>query len=69
MKIIGVTEDLKIKENFKNYKNYNSKNMSRNFSGDVLGSLGTVQSQTVPCSSLYLFSRSLGPLQSSVNVY
>ena len=42
MKIIGVTEDLKIKENFKNYKNYNSKNMSRNFSGAVAGSVGSI---------------------------
>ena len=65
MKIIGVTEDLKIKENFKNYKNYNSKNMSRNFSGAVEGSVGSVQLQIVPCSSLYFFSRSIGPFQCS----
>ena len=58
MKIIGVTEDLKIKENFKNYKNYNSKNMSRNFSGAVAGSVVSVQFHIVPCSSLY-FSRSM----------
>ena len=65
MKIKGVIKNL----NLKKFKSDNSNNISRTFSGDVLGSLGTVQSQTVPCSSLYLFSRSLGPLQSSVNVY
>ena len=29
------------------------------FSGAVVGSVGSVQLQTVPCSSLYLFSRSM----------
>ena len=33
-----------------------------------MGSVGSVQFQIVPCSSLYLFSRSIGPLQRSVNV-
>ena len=60
MKIKGVIEDLKIKKNFFNLKNDNSKNISRNFSGAVVGSVGSVQFQIVPCSSLY-FSRSIGP--------
>ena len=34
--------------------------MSRNFSGAVVGSMGSAQFQIVPCSSLY-FSRSIGP--------
>ena len=38
----------------------------RNFSGAVAGSVGSVQFQIVPCSSLY-FSRSIGPFQCSVN--
>ena len=42
MKIKGVIEDLK------NLKNDNSKNISRNFSGVVLGSVGFVQFQIVP---------------------
>ena len=63
MKIKGVIEDLKIKKNF-NKKNDNSKNIPRNFSGAVAGSVGSVQFQIVPCSSLY-FSRSIGPFQCS----
>ena len=62
MKIKGVIEDLKF------FKNDNSKNISRNFSGAVVGSVGSVQFQIVPCSSLYLFSRSIGSLQCLVNV-
>ena len=46
----------------------NSKNISRNFSGAVVGSVGSVQFQIVPCSSLNLFSRSIGPFQCLVNV-
>ena len=34
-----------------------------------MGSVGSVQAQIVPCSSLYLFSRSIGPVQCLVNVY
>jgi len=30
-----------------------NKNMSRNFFGDVVGSVGLVQCQIVPCSCLY----------------
>ena len=33
-----------------------------------MGSVGSIQFQIVPCSSLYLFSRSIGPLQCLVNV-
>ena len=61
MKIKGVVKNLKIKEKI----NDNSKNISRNFSGAVVGSVGSVQFQIVPCSSLYFFSRSIGPFQCS----
>jgi len=47
--------------------NGNSKNKSRNLSGAVGGSVGSVQFQIVPCSSLYFFSRSIGPFQCLVN--
>ena len=39
-----------------------------NFFGAVVGSVGSVQFQIVPCSSLYFFSRSIGPFQCLVNV-
>ena len=45
MKIKGVIEDLKII--FFNFKNDNSKNVSRTFS-DVVGSVGSVHFQIVP---------------------
>ena len=61
MKIKGVIKNLII---FNRLKTDNSKNISRNFSGAVLGSVGSVQIQRVPCSSLY-FSRSIGPFQCS----
>ena len=54
MKIKGVIEDL-IKKNF---FNDNSKNISRNFSGAVAGSVGSVQFQIVPCSTLYVSLKS-----------
>ena len=60
MKIKAVIKDLKIKK----FKNINSKNISRNFSGAVVGSVESVQFQILPCYSLY-FSRSVGPFQSS----
>ena len=44
MKIKAVIKDLKIKKS----KNDNSKNISRNFSGAVAGSVGSVQFQIVP---------------------
>ena len=44
MKIKGVIEDLKIKKNLKN----DSKNISRTFSGIILGSVGSVHFQIVP---------------------
>ena len=62
MKIKGVLNNLKI------LKNDNSKNISRNFSGGVVGNVGSVQFQIVPCSSLYFFSRSIGPFQCLVNL-
>ena len=46
MKIKGVIEDLKL--NFFNLKNDNSKNISRNLSGGVAGSVGSVHFQIVP---------------------
>ena len=53
MKIKGVI-------NFKKkLKSDNSKNISRNFSGSVMGSVGSVQFQIVSCSSLYLISGSI----------
>ena len=57
MKIKGVIEDLKLKK--KNARK-NSKNISRTFSGVVVGSVGSVHFCIVPCSGLY-FSRSIGP--------
>ena len=46
MKIKGVTEDLKIKK-LKKLKN-DSKNISRTFSGGVVGSVGSVHFWIVP---------------------
>ena len=60
MKIKGVIEDLKLIFFLLNLKNDNSKNISRTFSGVVVGSVGSVHFQIVPWSSLY-FSRSIGP--------
>ena len=61
MNIKEIIEYLKIKK-IKHLKNDNSKNISMNFSGAVAGSVGSVQFQIVPCSSLY-FSRSTDPFQ------
>ena len=47
MKIKAVIKDLKIKK----FKNINSKNISRNFSGAVAGSVRSVQFHIVPCFS------------------
>ena len=63
MKIKGVIKNLKIKNKNK-LKNDNIKNISKNFSGALEGSVGSVQFQIVPCSTLY-FSRSIGPFQCS----
>ena len=75
MKIKGVIEDLKIKKKSlkrkkkekkkkkkKKEKNdcKNGKNISRTFSGVVVGSVGSVHFRIVSCSGLY-FSRSIGP--------
>ena len=59
MKIKGVIKNLKIKF-FKKLKNDNSKIYLA-----IWGSVGSVQYQIVPCSSLYFFSRSIGPFQCS----
>ena len=50
MKIKGLTEDLKFFKSLKNIKNdsKNSKNISRTFSGVVVGSVGLVQFWIVP---------------------
>ena len=64
MKIKGVIKNLKLKI-IKKFDN--SKNKPRNFSGAVVGSVGSVRFHIVPCSSLYFFSRSIGPFQCLVN--
>ena len=47
----------------------NSKNVARNFSGDVVGSVGSVKCQIVPCSGLYLFSKSIvAPQVHNINI-
>ena len=63
MKIKGVIEVLKINKKLKN-DSKNSKNISRTFSGVVVGSVGSVHFWIVPWSSLY-FSRSIGPFRYS----
>ena len=55
MKIKGVINNLIFLSNI-------SKKISRNISGAVAGSVGSVQCRIVPCSSLYLFVRPVGPL-------
>ena len=61
MKIKGVIGDLKfLKIKKKKNDSKNSKNISRTFSGVVVGSVGSVHFRIVPWSSLY-FSRSIGP--------
>ena len=60
MKIKGVIEDLKIKKIKKKNDSENSKNISRTFSGIVVGRVGSVHFRIVPWSGLY-FSRSIGP--------
>ena len=65
MKIKLVIKDLNF---LKKLKSDNNKNISRNFSGTVVHSVGSFQCQIVPCSHLYLFSRSIDPLQCPVNV-
>ena len=62
MKIKGIIEDLKFFSKIKKKKNdrKNSKNISRTFSGFVVGIVGSVHFRLVPWSDLY-FSRSIGP--------
>ena len=57
MKIKGVIEGLKI---FLIKKKNDSKNISRTFSGVVVGSVGSVHFQIVPWFGLY-FSRFIDP--------
>ena len=61
MKIKGVIKDLKffLKIKKKIYSK-NSKNISRTFSGVVVGSARSIHFWIVPWSGLY-FSRSIGP--------
>ena len=61
MKIKEVIEDLEkmFRKKLKN-DSKNSKNISRTFSGVVVGSVGSVHFRIVPWSGLY-FSRSIGP--------
>ena len=66
--IVGYkNENKRSNKELKNFLNDNSKNISRNFSGAVVGSVGSVQFQIVPCFSLY-FSRSIGLFQCLVSV-
>ena len=61
MKIKGVIEDLKfLKIKKKKNDSKNSKNISRTFSGVIVGSVGSVHFRIVSWSGLY-FSRSIGP--------
>ena len=60
MKIKEAIKNLKVE---KNLKNYSSKNICRSFYGAVVGNMGSIQCEIVPCSSFY-FSRSMGSLQS-----
>ena len=61
MKIKGTIEDLKLKKIIKRKNDRkNSKNISRTFSGFVVGIVGSVHFRLVPWSDLY-FSRSIGP--------
>ena len=71
MKIKGVIEDLnffkkvKRKEEKKKNDRKNSKDISRTFSGMVVGSVRSVHFRIVPWSGLY-FSRSIGPFLCSL---
>ena len=48
MKIKGVIEELKLKKNFLKNDSKNNKNISKNFSGVVVGSVGSVHFWIVP---------------------
>ena len=39
-----------------------------NFSGAIVGSVGSVQFQIVPCFGLYFFSSFIGPFQCLLNI-
>ena len=61
MKIKGVIKNLKIIKNLKNDTTKIYLGISLEFGGQC----GSIQFQIVPFSSLYLFSRSIGPFQCS----
>ena len=61
MKIKGIIEDLLLFFfNLKKNDRKNSKNISRTFSGVVVGSVGSVHFRIVPWFGLY-FSRAISP--------
>ena len=60
MKIKGVIEDFKILKSLKKRMIVKIVDISRTFSGVVVGSAGSVHFWMVPWSCLY-FSRSIGP--------
>ena len=66
MRIKGVIEHLTFKKNFFKNDHKNSKNISRTFSGGVVGSVVSVHFRIVPWSGL-CFSRSIGPFLFSQN--
>ena len=51
----------------KKLKSDDSKNISRNFSETIVGNVVSVWCQVVPCSSLYLFSRSIVALKEATD--
>ena len=53
---------------FFNWKDGNSKTISRNFSGAVVGSVESVEFQIIPFSSLHFFTRSISPFHCLVNI-
>ena len=64
MKIKGVIEDLNFLKSLEKRKEKNicknSKDISRTFSGVIVGSVGSVHFRIVPWSGLY-YSSSIGP--------
>ena len=55
MKIKRVIKDLKFKKTLKFFFNDNRKNISRNFSGAVEGSVGSIHFQIARCSAYTSF--------------
>ena len=56
MKIKGVVKNLNF---YKILKHDNNEDILTNFSGAVMGSVGSVQFQIAPCFSFHLVSRSM----------